>query len=279
MERGYGQCRRRPRRDEGGEQMSTPNTPTETHLELAKNALFARDASGRLMTAQMVAQLLADSEARAVEAAVAAIIEKNAPEIAKANAELARLRALFPAICSALGNGAFCTPDVSIGFLESVPNEVASVVARLRAELSAVQAQHLHEIDELAAQAKIMNALRAELATCKDASEALVYSFRAENDRLIDENVKLTARAEKAGAALAEVESQTAATSLKMQQRNADLRAEKAEKLWKEFITLMDITEESDSGNAFNPNKISSCRAMDGKRLNEILIEARQIVF
>ena len=56
-------------------------------------------------------------------------------------------------------------------------------------------------------------------------------------------------------------------------------RAEKAEKLWKEFITLMDITEESDSGNAFNPNKISSCRAMDGKRLNEILIEARQIVF
>ena len=259
--------------------MSTPNTPTETHLELAKNALFARDASGRLMIAQMVAQLLADSEARAVEAAVAAIIEKNAPEIAKANAELARLRALFPAICSALGNGAFCTPDVSIGFLESVPNEVASVVARLRAELSAVQAQHLHEIDELAAQAKIMNALRAELATCKDASEALVYSFRAENDRLIDENVKLTARAEKAGAALAEVESQTAATSLKMQQRNADLRAEKAEKLWKEFITLMDITEESDSGNAFNPNKISSCRAMDGKRLNEILIEARQIVF
>ena len=49
--------------------------------------------------------------------------------------ELARLRALFPAICSALGNGACCTPDVSIGFLESIPNEVASVVARLRADL------------------------------------------------------------------------------------------------------------------------------------------------
>ena len=53
----------------------------------------------------------------------------------------------------------------------------------------------------------------------------------------------------------------------------------RSERLWKEFITLMDITEESDSGNAFNPNKISSCRAMDGKRLNEILNEARQIVF
>ena len=53
----------------------------------------------------------------------------------------------------------------------------------------------------------------------------------------------------------------------------------RSERLWKEFITLMDITEESDSGYAFNPNKISSCRAMDGKRLNEILNEARQIVF
>ena len=41
----------------------------------------------------------------------------------------------------------------------------------------------------------------------------------------------------------------------------------------------MEITEESDSGNEFNPNKISSCRSIDGHRLNEILNEARQIVF
>jgi len=56
-------------------------------------------------------------------------------------------------------------------------------------------------------------------------------------------------------------------------------RAEKSEKLWKEFIDLLEITEESDSGNEFNPNKISSCRAIDGKRLNEILNEARGMVF
>jgi hypothetical protein len=55
-------------------------------------------------------------------------------------------------------------------------------------------------------------------------------------------------------------------------------RAEKSEKLWKEFITLMEITEESGSGYKFNPNKISSCRAMDGKRLNEILIEAQSVL-
>ena len=69
------------------------------------------------------------------------------------------------------------------------------------------------------------------------------------------------------------------ARQLERENTQLDARAEKAEKLWKEFITLMEITEESDSGYAFNPNKISSCRAMDGKRLNEILNEARQIVF
>jgi hypothetical protein len=68
-------------------------------------------------------------------------------------------------------------------------------------------------------------------------------------------------------------------TEAAKQALRASVRAEKAEKLWKEFITLMEITEESDSGYEFNPNKISSCRAIDGRRLNEILNEARQIVF
>ena len=57
------------------------------------------------------------------------------------------------------------------------------------------------------------------------------------------------------------------------------MSAEKLKKLWREFITLMEITEESDSGNKFNPNKISSCRALDGRKLNEIFVEARKIVF
>jgi hypothetical protein len=43
-----------------------PITPTEAHLELAKTVIFSRDASGRLLTAPMAAQLIADSEARAL---------------------------------------------------------------------------------------------------------------------------------------------------------------------------------------------------------------------
>lgn len=56
-------------------------------------------------------------------------------------------------------------------------------------------------------------------------------------------------------------------------------RAEKAEKLWKEFIDLLEITEESDSGNKFRPNYIGSCRALDGQRMNQIIKEARGMVF
>ena len=48
-------------------------------------------------------------------------------------AERDQLRAVFPQICAAIGNGAFCTPTVSVGFIESIPNEIQLVVAELRA--------------------------------------------------------------------------------------------------------------------------------------------------
>ena len=46
--------------------MSAPAPVTEAHIELAKTALFSRDKAGRLLTAPMAAQLIADSEAKAV---------------------------------------------------------------------------------------------------------------------------------------------------------------------------------------------------------------------
>lgn len=106
-------------------------------------------------------------------------------------------------------------------------------------------------------------ALRAEVEAITDTSVKLLASLTDERNQLraeVDLDEELQAATEK---------------SLKI----TTIRVEKAEKLWKEFITLMEITEESNSGYKFNPNKISSSRTMDGKRLNEILIEARQIAF
>ena len=70
------------------------------------------------------------------------------------------------------------------------------------------------------------------------------------------------------------------------------LRAEKAEaevaalkrpllrltSLWHKLFFLLDITEESDIGNIFRPNYISSCRAVDGERIQKILEEAKQLI-
>ena len=48
--------------------------------------------------------------------------------------------------------------------------------------------------------------------------------------------------------------------------------------LWHQLFFLLDITEESDSGNEFRPNYISSCRAVDGERIQKILQEAKQLI-
>jgi hypothetical protein len=42
-----------------------------------------------------------------------------------------RLRAVISKVCEALPNGAFCSPDCSVEFMEHVPSEVASVIASL----------------------------------------------------------------------------------------------------------------------------------------------------
>ena len=53
-------------------------------------------------------------------------------------------------------------------------------------------------------------------------------------------------------------------------------KAYKLNNLWKEFIALLEVTEESDSGGEFRPNYIGSCRALDGERMNQIIKEAKK---
>jgi hypothetical protein len=48
--------------------------------------------------------------------------------------------------------------------------------------------------------------------------------------------------------------------------------------LWHQLIFLLEITEESDNGTEFRPNRISSCRALDGERIDKIITEAKQII-
>lgn len=47
--------------------------------------------------------------------------------------------------------------------------------------------------------------------------------------------------------------------------------------LVKEFLSILDIVEESDSGREFRPTTIQSCRCMDLSRIGEILKDMRKI--
>ena len=46
------------------------------------------------------------------------------------------LRAIFPEICRAIGNGAGCTEQASVEFLREIPKEIAAVIGDLKARLA-----------------------------------------------------------------------------------------------------------------------------------------------
>jgi hypothetical protein len=45
----------------------------------------------------------------------------------------------------------------------------------------------------------------------------------------------------------------------------------------RELIRLLEIEEESDSGTPFKPNRISSCRVMDGMQMNQCLKKLKEL--
>lgn len=69
----------------------------------------------------------------------AALAEKDA-RIADQGDENKRLRETLSKVCSALGNGAFASPDCSIEFMEEIPREVELVITASRAECEGLRA-------------------------------------------------------------------------------------------------------------------------------------------
>lgn len=53
-------------------------------------------------------------------------------------------------------------------------------------------------------------------------------------------------------------------------------KAQQYDVLVKELFRLLDITEETDEGRVFHPNRISSCRALDAEKLNQVLVELKR---
>lgn len=55
-------------------------------------------------------------------------------------------------------------------------------------------------------------------------------------------------------------------------------KAQAYDVLVRELFRLLDITEQTDDGRVFRPNKISSCRAMDAEKLNQVLKELKNVL-
>jgi len=55
-------------------------------------------------------------------------------------------------------------------------------------------------------------------------------------------------------------------------------KAQAYDVLVRELFVLLERTEETDEGRVFRPNKISSCRAMDAEKLEEVLKELKNIL-
>jgi hypothetical protein len=47
--------------------------------------------------------------------------------------------------------------------------------------------------------------------------------------------------------------------------------------LWRDFIHLLEIVEETDDGVPFRPNSIRSCRALDGGQMQSIIERAKAL--
>lgn len=94
-----------------------------------------------------------------------------------------QLRAVFPQICAAIGNGAFCTPTVSLGFIQSIPNEVQLVLAELRARAMKAEAAETVALSKW--NGVLERALKAEadlaaLAQCHDDNCRALVKIAAE---------------------------------------------------------------------------------------------------
>jgi hypothetical protein len=55
-------------------------------------------------------------------------------------------------------------------------------------------------------------------------------------------------------------------------------KAQAYDVLVRELFVLLDKTEETDEGRVFRPNTISSCRAMDAEKLEQVLKELKNVL-
>jgi beta-N-acetylglucosaminidase len=100
-----------------------------------------------------------------------------------------------------------------------------------------------------------------DLKTFEDMSDRIV-DMEARIEMLIYENANLRAQRNF-------VQKQVVVVEAKLQDQTT---------LIEQLFALLDITEQTDDGRYFKPNKITSYRAMDAEKLNQVLKELKNVL-
>jgi hypothetical protein len=126
-------------------------------------------------------------------------------ELSALTAERDQLRAVFPLICAAIGNGACCKNSVSLGFIQSIPNEVQLVVDQLRSDCENETKWAAHYLADSIASKAEREQLRAEVERLKkqikDDNRSYGCELRDPNGTIWEQATKDHARAKRAEAA------------------------------------------------------------------------------
>lgn len=112
------------------------DAPETLEARLRKGRLAYRTASGAVYAGPT-----------AIETEAADRIAQLERDLAEARAETLRAKTIISKACNHLPNGAFCSPEASLDFMERVPDEVLIVTSGLVNKITAAEA----ESDRLAA--------------------------------------------------------------------------------------------------------------------------------
>jgi hypothetical protein len=163
--------------------------------------------------------------------------------------------------------------------IDNAANHYLSRAEKAEAELTELRAKLIAAHGEIEQQATLLCAWKGNVAAYSREALLLDRAEKAEADCVKLNRLLIMSRDDRENDLMSEIDEQARLLGLSANQ-NAILltKVNNLSALWSQFIYIMDIIEESDSGNEFRPNRILSCRALDAQKMSDIIEKAKLVV-
>lgn len=173
----------------------------------------------------------------------------------------------------------FCKMGLEAAKIADRNVELRLRAEKAEAELTELRAELIAAHGEIEQQATLLCAWKGNVAAYSREALLLDRAEKAEAECFKWNRLLLMSRDDRENDLMSEIDEQARLLGLSANQ-NAILltKVNNLSALWSQFIYIMDIIEESDSGNEFRPNRISSCRALDAQKMSDIIEKAKLVV-